>query len=97
MSKTNELTASCALGVLAGGVVAVLFAPENGEVTRRRLREGATRLAKRGEALAGKIRGTTAEAVKTAASVARKQAEAVKDAVAEGVKTYREEFERAHA
>ncbi|PIQ84342.1 MAG: hypothetical protein COV75_02820 [Candidatus Omnitrophica bacterium CG11_big_fil_rev_8_21_14_0_20_63_9] len=96
MNKAKELTAAFALGVVAGGAVALLFAPEKGEVTRKRLKEGATQLAKRTEMLAGKIRGATAEAVKTAASTARKQAEAVKGAVAEGAKTYREQLEHAH-
>lgn len=78
MSKTNELTAAFALGVVAGGVAALLWAPEKGEVTRKRLKESA------------------AEAVKTAAHTARMQAEAVKGAVAEGAKIYREQLEHAH-
>ena len=97
MSKTNELAAAFALGVVAGSVVALLFAPEKGEVTRKRLKDGATQLAKRGETLAGGIREATAGAMKAAADTARKQAEAVRGAVAEGAKTYREQLERAHA
>jgi len=97
MTKTKELTAAFALGVVAGGVAALLFAPEKGEVTRRRLKDGATQLARRGETLAAEIRAATTEAMKVAANTARKQAEAVKGAVAEGAKTYQEQLERAHA
>lgn len=96
MIKINGLTAAFALGVVAGGAAALLLAPEKGEVTRKQLKAGAARLAKRGEAFTGKIREATAEAMKTAASTARKQVEAVKGAVAEGAKTYREELEHAH-
>jgi gas vesicle protein len=96
MSQTNELTAAFALGVVAGGVAALLLAPEKGEVTRKRLKDGAIQLAKRGETLTGEIREATAEAMKVAANTARKQAEALKGAVAEGAKTYREQLEHAH-
>lgn len=96
MSNTNELAAAFALGAVAGGLAALLFAPEKGEVTRKQLKSGAIRLVKRSEALAGEIREAAAEAARAAASTARKQAEAVKGAVAEGTKTYREQLEHAH-
>jgi gas vesicle protein len=97
MTKTNELTVAFALGVVAGGAVALLFAPEKGEVTRQRLQEKAAQLAKRGGTLAGEIREATAETVRAAADTARKQAEAVKGAVAVGARTYREQLEHAHS
>lgn len=97
MSRTQDVTVAFALGAVVGGVAALLLAPEKGEVTRKRLKDGATELAKRGETLVGEIRGATAEAIKAAADTARRQTEAVKGAVAEGAKTYREQLDRARA
>ncbi len=70
MNRTQELSAAFAFGALAGGVAALLLAPEKGEVTRKRLKEGARGLMEH---------------------------EAVRGAVAEGTKAYREELERSHA
>lgn len=97
MTRTQELAAAFALGAAAGGVAALLFAPEKGEVTRKRLQAGAAQLAKRGEIVAGEIRGAVDEAIKGATHTVRRQAEAVKGAFAEGTKAYREELQHAGA
>ena len=86
-----------AFGALAGGVAALLLAPEKGEVTRKRLKEGARELMERGETFAGEIRGAAEGAIKTATGTVRRQAEAVRGALAEGTRAYREELDRAHA
>lgn len=79
MTKTQEFSVAFAFGALVGGVTALLLAPEKGEVTRSRLKEGAQGL------------------IDTTTGTVHRQAEAVKGAVAEGTKAYREELERSHA
>ena len=97
MTRAQELAAVFALGAVAGGAAALLLAPEKGEVTRRRLQAGAAQLAKRGEIAAGEIRGAVDEAIKGATHAVRQQAQAVKGALAEGTKAYREELQHAGA
>ena len=97
MTRTQELAVVFAFGAVAGGVAALLLAPEKGEVTRKRLKEGARGLIKRGGTLAGEIRGATAGVLQTATGTVRRQAEAIKGAVADGTKAYREELSRSHA
>lgn len=97
MTRTQEAAVVFGLGALVGGAAALLLAPEKGEVTRRRLKEGAKGLIERGGTFAGEIRGAAEGAIKTATGTVRRQAEAVRGAVAEGTKVYREELERSHA
>ena len=97
MTRTQELSVAFAFGALAGSVAALLLAPEKGAVTRRRLKEGARGLIERGGTLAGEIRGAAEGVIKTATGTVRRQAEAVKGALAEGTKAYREELERSQA
>ena len=97
MTRTQELAVVFAFGAVAGGVAALLLAPEKGEVTRKRLKEGARELMERGETFAGEVRGAAEGVIKTATGTARRQAEAVRGAVSEGTKAYREELDRAHA
>ncbi len=73
MSRTQDVTAAFVLGAVAGGVAALLLAPEKGERTRKQLKDGASQLVKRGEAFAGKIRGAAVEAVEAARHETRKQ------------------------
>ncbi len=51
---------------MIGGVAALLLAPEKGEVTRKRLKEGARELMEHGETVAGEIRGAAEGVIKTA-------------------------------
>lgn len=97
MTRIQETAAVFAFGALAGGVAALLLAPEKGEVTRKRLKEGARGLMERGGTLAEEVRGAAEGAIRTVTGTVRRQAEAVKGAVAEGTKAYREELDRAHA
>ncbi|MDO8730794.1 MAG: YtxH domain-containing protein [Candidatus Omnitrophota bacterium] len=97
MTRTQDAAVAFAFGALAGGVAALLLAPEKGEVTRKRLKEGAKGLIEHGETFACEVRGAAEGALKTATGTVRRQAEAVRGAVAEGAKVYREELDRAHA
>ncbi len=86
MNKTQDMTAAFVLGAVVGGVVALLWAPEKGETTRKQLQHGAAQLVKRGQTFAGKIRGTAVKAFEAARYETRKQgkllAGARKDALA---------------
>ncbi len=73
MSKAQNVTAAFALGAVAGGVAALLLAPEKGHMTRKQLKNGAAKLMKRGGAFVGKIRGAAVEAVEAARHQTRKQ------------------------
>ncbi|GEM_PF-6699858 len=64
MSRTQDAAVAFAFGALAGGVAALLLAPEKGEVTRKRLKEGAKGLIEHGETLACEVRGAMAEGAK---------------------------------
>ena len=95
MTRTQELSVAFAFGALAGSVAALLLAPAKGEVTRKRLKDGARGLIERGGTLAGEVRSTAEGAIKTATGTVRRQAEAVRGAMAEGTKAYREELDRS--
>ena len=106
MSKSSDTALAFLLGAVTGGVIALLLAPEKGEVTRRKIREGAGDLYGKSKNLAGEagLRARekaleTGEWVKEkasdAAGSARAQVEAVKSAVAEGKEAYRRELEKS--
>lgn len=106
MSKSTDTVLAFLLGAVTGGVIALLMAPEKGEVTRRKIREGAGDIYTKGRDLAGETGHRTKEkAVEAgewvkekasdAASTARTQVEAVKSAVAEGKEAYRRELEKS--
>jgi gas vesicle protein len=101
----RETALAFLLGVVAGGVTAILLAPDRGSETRRRLREGARDLYRKGEEMAGEAKGTVEERAHSLAdaarhrvdqlsSAARSQAAAVKGAVAEGRDAYKRELSR---
>jgi gas vesicle protein len=106
MSKSTDTALAFLLGAVTGGVIALLLAPEKGEVTRRKIREGAGEIYGKGREFAGeaghrtKEKATEAgewvkEKVSDAAGTARSQVEAVKSAVAEGKEAYRRELEKS--
>ena len=105
MSKSGDTALAFLLGAITGGIVALLLAPEKGEVTRRKIRHGAVDLYGKGKDWTTEktqtVRGKAGEAgewVKEkagdAAEAARQQVDAVKSAVAEGKEAYRREMER---
>lgn len=93
------------LGVVAGGVTALLLAPDRGSETRRKLREGARDLYERGGERINEAKGSLGERAHGLADsarsrvdhlthVAKSQASAVREAVAEGKDAYRREVSR---
>jgi gas vesicle protein len=93
------------LGAVTGGVIALLLAPEKGEVTRRKIREGAADVYGKGRNWTGakgrdlrEKAGSASDWVKgkvgEASDSARHQVDAVKSAVAEGKEAYRREMEK---
>jgi gas vesicle protein len=106
MSKSSDTALAFLLGAVTGGVIALLLAPEKGEVTRKKIRDGAGDIYGRGKSLAGEAGQRTKErALETGewvkekaadvAGTARAQVEAVKSAVAEGKEAYRRELEKS--
>ena len=106
MSRNGEVLVAFASGAAAGAVAALLFAPEKGEVTRRRLQEGAEDLYKKsGRAIesAQKAVGSAAyDAVEAASQktqelgdIMKHRVGAIRGAVADGKDAYHLELERA--
>jgi gas vesicle protein len=106
MSKGSDTVLAFLLGAVAGGAVALLLAPEKGEVTRRKLRDGASDIVGKGKGwvsdTAGDLKGKAgdlADRAKTRVSdvtdSARHQLDAVKGAVNEGKEAYRRELEKS--
>jgi gas vesicle protein len=83
MTTKGSATAAFVIGALAGGVAALLLAPQTGAQLRRRLKNGAGELQHKGEKLKQSARDR-------ADSVAG----AVKSAVTEAKSSYRDELER---
>jgi len=102
MAHGRETALAFLLGVVAGGVTALLLAPDRGEETRRKLRQGAHNLSHRGGEAIGTARGalgdkahkiaeTAREKVDQVASSTRSQIDAVRGAVAQGKEAYKRE------
>ena len=83
MTTKGSATTAFMIGALAGGVAALLLAPQTGAQLRRRIREGAGELQHKGDRLKQTARDKT-ESVTGA----------VKTAVTEAKSTYRDELER---
>jgi len=105
MSRNSDTALAFLLGAVTGGIVALLLAPDKGENTRRKLREGAVDIYGRGRDWTGeKTHGARNKAADAAGWVkdkvghatdrARDQVESVKSAVAEGKEAYRREMEK---
>ncbi|MBD3334012.1 MAG: hypothetical protein GF355_00680 [Candidatus Eisenbacteria bacterium] len=108
MSDRGSTLLAFLMGAVAGSVTALLIAPDKGEVTRQRLREGANRAYRRGEELAGETRdvvteqarrasGTAREKVDDVTGTARHQVDAIKGAVSEGREAYQRELKRGES
>jgi len=106
MSRNGEVLLAFLLGAGTGAVTALLFAPEKGEVTRKRLKEGADNFSKKGadliKATRGVVEDTTREVVGASKRKAeelggtvKRQADAVREAIAEGKEAYHRELEHA--
>ena len=108
MGRSSDTALAFLLGAVTGGIVALLLAPEKGEVTRRKIRDGATDVYGKGRNWAGGraqgLRGKAGDAgswVKEKAGdvteIARTQMESVKAAVSEGKEAYRREMEKGQS
>jgi gas vesicle protein len=69
-SPKGSAMAAFLIGAVAGGITALLFAPQTGAQMRGRLKRGANDLRNRGKLLANEV-GQTAGAMKGAASEAK--------------------------
>ncbi|HEX9781007.1 MAG TPA: YtxH domain-containing protein [bacterium] len=105
MSRTSDTLLAFLLGAVAGGVTALLTAPERGADTRRRLRREAADLYGRGEellehsreALEGKTNeyvGAANEMAEEVRTSARRHASAVREAAHQAKEAYRRELEQ---
>ncbi|HPF34856.1 MAG TPA: YtxH domain-containing protein [Candidatus Krumholzibacteria bacterium] len=81
------------LGAAAGGLAAVLLAPDRGSRTRRRLREGAEHVLQQGTEKYEETRDAAREKAEDVADAVTHRKDAVKAAVREGKQAYREELE----
>lgn len=106
MGRNSDTALAFLLGAVTGGIVALLLAPEKGEVTRRKIREGASDMYGKGKGWtegkgkdlrqkAGEAGEWVKEKAGDAGEVARQQVDAVKTAVAEGKEAYRRELEKS--
>ena len=104
-SEGRDTALAFLLGVVAGGVTALLLAPDRGSETRRRLRDGARDLYQKGEGSfstakdlvgerAHELADTAKHRVDNLTQVARSQAGAVREAVTEGRDAYKRELSR---
>lgn len=104
MNKHGETAFAFLAGAATGAIAALLLAPEKGEVSRKRLKEGAEDLYKKGKELAKETRevveGKTREVVSAArqkieelGGTVKRQAAAVREAIAEGKEAYHRELE----
>ena len=83
MNTKGSATVAFVMGAVAGGVTALLLAPQNGEQLRRRLRNGAGELHTARERLNERLKNAV-----------RDQTAAVTGAAAEAKSTYKDELER---
>ncbi|MDO9693895.1 MAG: YtxH domain-containing protein [Candidatus Latescibacteria bacterium] len=82
MSRSTNTLMAFVLGAAMGGIAALLLAPDKGEVTRRRLREGGSRGLRRG-------RDAVSHAATSLEEDAREKGQAVSDAVHQRVNAAR--------
>ncbi|MFO7655308.1 MAG: YtxH domain-containing protein [Candidatus Krumholzibacteriia bacterium] len=103
MSSDSNNVMAFLLGAAAGAVTALLLAPNSGEETRRRLREGAEDIYEQGEGAvrektagvrtrASETGGRVKERAQDVATAARSRVDAVREAATEARRTYSEEM-----
>jgi len=106
MNRNGETAFAFLLGAATGAITALLFAPEKGEVTRKRLKESAEDLCKKSEELAKDTRevvedktreviGTAKRKAEELGGTVKRQADAVREAIGEGKEAYHRELEHA--
>ena len=99
MSRRTEALVGFLIGAAAGGITALLLAPQKGKTTRRSLRDGGKKLVHDGAAMVTHAAATIDEAARekghTVGEAARQQVHAARGAVAEAKDTYRRELEKS--
>lgn len=95
MSNTSDTLLAFLVGATVGGIAALLLAPEKGEVTRKKIKEGFNELQKRGEDVYEEMEKSVEDKAKELARLAKAQGDAVKEAFAEGKNAYLKEIKKA--
>jgi gas vesicle protein len=99
MSRGTDTLVGFLIGAAAGGITALLMAPEKGSVTRRRLRAGTDKTVHDGKEMvthaAATIKGVASEKGHAMSETARNQVNAVRGAVSEAKETYHRELEKS--
>jgi gas vesicle protein len=99
MSRGTDTLVGLLIGAAAGGITALLLAPEKGSITRRRLRAGGDKMVHDSKDMASHAATTIGEVARekshTVSEAARNQVNAVRGAVAEAKETYHRELEKS--
>jgi gas vesicle protein len=95
MSRSQDVLVAFAAGAAAGAAAALLFAPEKGEVTRKRLQAAAADLNKKSVHLVKDARETIQSRAHEFGGTVKHQVDAVRDAIQEGKEVYQRELEHA--
>jgi len=99
MSRGTDTLMGFVVGAAAGGITALLLAPEKGSVTRRRLRDGGEKMVHDGKEkvadAAATIEGVARENGHSVKEAARHQVNAVRGAVSEAKETYHREMDKS--
>jgi gas vesicle protein len=95
MSFDKNSILAFAVGAAVGGTVALLLAPDKGEVTRQRIRDGSARVIHKGTEAVDRAKAAAEGAGHTIGNAARQRAGAVGDAFAAAKETYVRESTRA--
>ncbi len=98
MARKRYTALAFLIGAAAGGITALLLAPEKGKITRRRLREGGGKIVDKGKDALGRTAKAIGEGAQeqghALSAAAGQQMGAVRGAVAEAKDAYRREIDK---
>ena len=98
MSRSTDTLIAFLLGAAAGGITALLLAPEKGEDTRRRLREGGSQGLRRGKEAVTRVATAMEDGARAkgqaVSEAAHHQVNAVRAAASEAKDAYRRELDK---
>lgn len=99
MSRNTNALMAFLLGAAVGGITALLLAPDKGETTRRRLREGGVQGLRRGKDRMAKAATSLEDAARVkgeaVSEAARRRVDAARAAFAEAKDAYRRELDKS--